>query len=128
MILKDQWNGLVLQPLYEPDAGSFQAPLLIVIDALDECEKKSDVKQVLHLLSVKENSISGYSLQAGLKYLSDMGFRSSQTRIVRISYFTTFHGPLLIMISSPFCSMPLQIFGGNAPLMRIGQERRPSDI
>jgi hypothetical protein len=48
-----------------------------VIDALDECEKNSDVKQVLHLLSAKEDSVSGYSLPAGLKYLSDMGFRSS---------------------------------------------------
>ena len=49
--LKDQWNGLILQPLRKLDAGSFQAPLLIVIDALDECEKESDVRQVLHLLS-----------------------------------------------------------------------------
>lgn len=50
-ILKDQWNGLVLQPLSKLEAGSFQAPLLIVIDALDECEKESDVRQVLQLLS-----------------------------------------------------------------------------
>ncbi|KAI9856661.1 MAG: hypothetical protein M1813_008808 [Trichoglossum hirsutum] len=49
--LKDQWNGLILQPLRKLDAGSFRAPLLIVIDALDECEKESDVRQVLHLLS-----------------------------------------------------------------------------
>ena len=50
-ILKDQWNELVLQPLSKLGAGSFQAPLLIVIDALDECEKESDVRLVLHLLS-----------------------------------------------------------------------------
>ena len=50
-ILKDQWYRLVLQPLSELEAGSFQAPLLIVIDALDECEKESDVRQVLQLLS-----------------------------------------------------------------------------
>ena len=50
-ILKDQWNGLILQPLCKLEAGSFKAPLFIVIDALDECEKESDVRQVLQLLS-----------------------------------------------------------------------------
>lgn len=49
--LKDQWNGLVLQTLFQLEAGSVQPPLLIVIDALDECEKESNVRQVLHLLS-----------------------------------------------------------------------------
>lgn len=48
--LKDQWNELVLQPLSKLGARSFQGPLLIVIDALDECEKESDVTHILHLL------------------------------------------------------------------------------
>jgi KAP family P-loop domain len=50
-VLKDQWNELILQPLSKLEAGSFQAPLLLVIDALDECDKESDVRQVLQLLS-----------------------------------------------------------------------------
>ncbi|XTI95240.1 hypothetical protein V2W45_1462911, partial [Cenococcum geophilum] len=50
-VLKDQWNELVLQPLSKLEAGSFQAPLLLIIDALDECDKESDVRQVLQLLS-----------------------------------------------------------------------------
>jgi hypothetical protein len=50
-ISKDQWNWLVLQPLSELEVGSFQATLLIVVDALDECEKESDVRQALQLLS-----------------------------------------------------------------------------
>src|SRR5271155_4740413 len=54
--------------------------------------------------------------------------RSSQTKIIRISYFTTYHGPLSTMTFPPFWSTPLQIFGGNAPLVRIGQERKPSSI
>ena len=49
--LKDQWNELVLLPLSKLGAGLFQAPLLIVIDALDECEKEGDVRLVLQLLS-----------------------------------------------------------------------------
>ncbi|KAJ9646981.1 hypothetical protein H2199_001967 [Coniosporium tulheliwenetii] len=47
--LRDQWNGLIVQPLSKLRAGSFQAPLLIVIDALDECEKESDVRQQLRV-------------------------------------------------------------------------------
>ena len=50
-ILKDQWKELILQPLSKLEAGSFRAPLLTVIDALDECEKESDIRQVLQLLS-----------------------------------------------------------------------------
>jgi len=49
--LKDQWNGLVLQPLSQLEGDSVHSPLLIVIDALDECEKESDIRLVLHLLS-----------------------------------------------------------------------------
>lgn len=49
--LKDQWSELVLQPLLKLETGSFQGPLLIVIDALDECGKESDVRLVLQLLS-----------------------------------------------------------------------------
>ena len=50
-ILKDQWKELILQPLSKMEASSLPTPLLIVIDALDECEKESDIKQVLQLLS-----------------------------------------------------------------------------
>ncbi|KAF2187654.1 hypothetical protein K469DRAFT_540708, partial [Zopfia rhizophila CBS 207.26] len=49
--LKDQWNELVLQPLSKLEAGPPQNPLLLVINALDECEKESDVRLVLQPLS-----------------------------------------------------------------------------
>jgi len=48
--LKDQWDVLILQPLSKLESGSFQGHLLIVIDALDECEKVGDVGLVLQLL------------------------------------------------------------------------------
>jgi nucleoside phosphorylase len=50
-VLKDQWKEFILQPLSKLEASSFQGPLLIVVDALDECEKESDVRLVLQLLS-----------------------------------------------------------------------------
>jgi KAP family P-loop domain len=49
--LKDQWNELVLQPLSKLEADSFQSPFLIVIDALDECEKESNIRIILQLFS-----------------------------------------------------------------------------
>ena len=47
---------------------------------------------------------------------------------MRISFFTTYRGPLLIMIFSPSCNTPLQLFGENTALVRSGRERKPSSI
>ena len=49
--LRDQWNRLVLQPLSKLEANSLQSPLLIVIDALDECEGEDDIGVILQLLA-----------------------------------------------------------------------------
>ena len=61
--LKDQFEKLILQPLLE----SKQAPphalgLIVVIDALDECEQEEDVRAILHLLS-RTKDISPVSLR-----------------------------------------------------------------
>ncbi len=50
-ILKDQWKELLLKPLSKLEAGSFRAPLIIVIDALDECNEEGHIDQVLRLLA-----------------------------------------------------------------------------
>ncbi|KAF2812823.1 uncharacterized protein BDZ99DRAFT_555664, partial [Mytilinidion resinicola] len=48
--LKNQFEQLILQPLSE--VGESAAPvLIIVIDALDECEQDSDIRAILQLLS-----------------------------------------------------------------------------
>jgi hypothetical protein len=51
--LLDQWNQLVFQPLSKAEADSlqFQSPLVIVIDALDECEGENDIQGILQLLA-----------------------------------------------------------------------------
>jgi NACHT domain len=49
--LRDQWNQLVLQPLSKLEANSLQSPLLIVIDALDECEGENNIRMILQLLA-----------------------------------------------------------------------------
>src|SRR6202022_1161484 len=51
-VLKEQFEKLVLQPLsemtYAPSAAS---ALIIVFDALDECERERDVGTILRLLA-----------------------------------------------------------------------------
>ncbi|KAI9861064.1 MAG: hypothetical protein M1813_005493 [Trichoglossum hirsutum] len=48
---RDQWTQLVLQPLSKLVANSFQPPLILVVDALDECEDENDIRRTLQLLA-----------------------------------------------------------------------------
>ncbi len=51
-MMKEQFENLIFQPLSEIGriSGTMRK-LVIVIDALDECEREGDVKNILHLLS-----------------------------------------------------------------------------
>lgn len=49
--LLDQWEVLVLKPLSKLERRLFPLPLVLVIDALDECEGEDDVRLILHLLA-----------------------------------------------------------------------------
>lgn len=46
---RDQWKHLILQPLSMWMATSKQSPLILVIDALDECNGDKDVQGILQL-------------------------------------------------------------------------------
>ena len=48
--LRDQWRQLVLKPLSKLDTD-FHDPLLLVIDALDECDSDKDVRAVVQLFA-----------------------------------------------------------------------------
>ena len=48
---RDQWKHLILQPLSKLTANSCQSPLILVIDALDECDGDKDVKGILQLFA-----------------------------------------------------------------------------
>jgi hypothetical protein len=51
-LMKEQFERLIFQPLSEVEQDSpSMIELLIVIDALDECERDGDIKNILHLLS-----------------------------------------------------------------------------
>jgi hypothetical protein len=44
-------NQLVLRPLSRLEADSPQSPLILVIDALDDCEDDNDIQRILELLA-----------------------------------------------------------------------------
>jgi hypothetical protein len=51
-VLRDQFEKLILQPLLEiKQAPPTALGLVVIIDALDECERDGDVRTILHLLS-----------------------------------------------------------------------------
>jgi hypothetical protein len=53
--LRDQWNQLILRPLSKLDAISLHSSLVMVVDALDECEGDSDIRLLLRLFTEVKN-------------------------------------------------------------------------
>jgi hypothetical protein len=55
-LMKEQFEALIFQPLSEVGQKlPSMIELVIVIDALDECERDGDIKNILHLLSKFQN-------------------------------------------------------------------------
>lgn len=50
-VMRDQWNELIVELLSSLRDESLQSPLIIVVDALNECDREDDVIQILHLLA-----------------------------------------------------------------------------
>jgi len=51
-LMKEQFENLVLQPLSEVGRiSTTMLKLVFVIDAMDECEREGDIRNILHLLS-----------------------------------------------------------------------------
>ena len=50
-ILHDQWKQLVVEALSKLDTQSIRAMLVLVIDALDECDNQGDIQRVIRLLA-----------------------------------------------------------------------------
>jgi hypothetical protein len=49
--LRDQWYQLVLRPLSKLNGSSFRSPLVLIVDALDECEGEDDIRIIVQLLA-----------------------------------------------------------------------------
>jgi hypothetical protein len=50
-VLKDQWRELITMPLAQLTVDSYPSLVVIVVDALDECDTESSIRQVLQLLA-----------------------------------------------------------------------------
>lgn len=48
---REQWRRLVLEPISKLKSDLFQLPLVLVVDALDECDDEKDIRAILQLLS-----------------------------------------------------------------------------
>ena len=73
--LKDQFEKLILQPLLEiRQAPPNALGLIIVIDALDECERKEDIQVILQLLA-RTKSLSPVSLRIFVTSRPDLPIR-----------------------------------------------------
>ena len=48
---REQWRQLVLEPISKLKSDLFQLPLVLVVDALDECDDEKDTRTILQLLS-----------------------------------------------------------------------------
>ncbi len=49
--LYDQWERLILQPLARLNKEAFPSPLIIVVDALDECDNNDNVSLLIRCLA-----------------------------------------------------------------------------
>ena len=50
--LRDQWKQLIFRPLLMLGNSSFRSSILVIlIDALDECEREIDIRVILQLLA-----------------------------------------------------------------------------
>jgi NACHT domain len=59
--LKEQFEKLIIQPLSKIKSSSPQASrVVIVVDALDECEREEDIRTILRLLSQSKDITSVY--------------------------------------------------------------------
>ncbi|KAJ8122326.1 hypothetical protein ONZ43_g1455 [Nemania bipapillata] len=52
--LQEQFDKLILEPLSKISSAHPKDNILIVIDALDECDQDNDIKRIIHLLSKPE--------------------------------------------------------------------------
>jgi hypothetical protein len=54
-VLKDQWRELITTPLMHLAVDSYPSPVVIVVDALDECDTENSIRHVIQLLADTKN-------------------------------------------------------------------------
>lgn len=49
---RDQWEQLIINPLSKLDSDSYPSVIVLVLDALDECDNERDIRIILRLLAM----------------------------------------------------------------------------
>jgi hypothetical protein len=92
--MQEQFEKLILKPLQNLEQSDVSVQtMIIVLNALDECEGDSDIRLILQLLPRLQN-IAAIRLQVLLTsrpiYRSVLDFRRSRAMIMRTWFSTTF--------------------------------------
>ncbi|KAH0551496.1 hypothetical protein GP486_007289 [Trichoglossum hirsutum] len=104
-VLRDQWNQLVLGPLSKLEADSLQSPLILVVDALDECDGKDDIRVILQLLG-EARKLRAIRLRIFMTSRPEIPIRHGFYQLLE----TRHHGFVLHNISPPIIDHDISIF------------------
>lgn len=81
MAMQEQFDKLVLQPLSMiPSDSRKKEPILIIVDALDECDQEGDIKRLIYLFS-GANSLQSVRLRIFLTSRPELPIRLGFTQI-----------------------------------------------
>ena len=78
--LCDQWRHLILQPLSKLDSNFSHHSLLIVVDALDECEGEDDIREIVQLFA-EARSLSTVRLRVFMTSRPEVAIRHGFSEI-----------------------------------------------
>jgi hypothetical protein len=103
--LRDQWNQLVLRPLLRLDGNLHQSPLILVLDALDECEGEDDIRGILQLLA-EARALRSVRLRIFMTSRPEIPIRCGFSQIPEAEH----QGFILHNISPPIIDHDISIF------------------
>lgn len=114
--LKDQFEKLILHPLLD-SAYPQAAVLLIVIDALDECELDNDIRMILQLLS-RTKDLKSVSLRVFVTSRPELHIRLGFKRLLD----GTFEDLILHQVAKKTIQHDIRVYFENE-LARVREER-----
>ncbi|XTI87333.1 putative WD-repeat protein [Cenococcum geophilum] len=82
---QEQWRQLILEPLLKRKSGAPQLSLVLVVDALDECENDDDVRTIVHLLS-EARSLRKVRLRILITSRPEISIRNGFARIPKTEH------------------------------------------
>ena len=84
--LREQWNHLIFRPFQKLDSCQYELlDLIIVIDALDECEEESDIRTIIQLLT-QTDSFTRHRIRIFLTSRPEIPIRLGFNQMAQILY------------------------------------------